>query len=419
MPTTERESSPAAGYRRDYLSARETTRLLDVKLQTLYAYVSRGLIRSTAQPGLKARMYLRADVERVHARALARSGHGPVAADAMNHGAAIIPTAITEITPEGPRYRGHLATALARDGVPFEAVAQLLWTGELALQAPVWPVTALPRPLVRRIEAACRACGPLLELFALAVLQHGLQPAGAAEPARELIALLVGCAGLATPKGRFVPMHRGERIDHALLRALGGAANDDDLLAMRALLALLADHELQPGTLSVRVSASAGATLHGCIASGLCASAGRNVAHRFEACDDFLAGGGRAALVRQAVRLHAQGETPPGFGHPLYPQGDPRASLLLEFIREQRPTRALLSLCDFIEEVETATGLRVRHELPVVALTRAMGLPCQAASAIFAVARMAGWVAHIEEQRASGQLMRPRARYIGALKNQA
>src|SRR5689334_19850759 len=92
--------------RPDYLSARETIALLDIKLQTLYAYVSRGLIRSTSRPGRKERMYLREDVERVHARALARSGHGPVAADAMNLGHAIIPTAITEITAQGPRYRG-------------------------------------------------------------------------------------------------------------------------------------------------------------------------------------------------------------------------------------------------------------------------------------------------------------------------
>jgi citrate synthase len=85
----------------------------------------------------------------------------------------------------------------------------------------------------------------------------------------------------------------------------------------------------------------------------------------------------------------------------------------------------LLAVCDFVDEVEQATGLHVRHELPMVALTRAMGLTRQAASAIFLVSRTAGWVAHIQEQRESGQLMRPRAHFVGAgstgasLKNQS
>jgi citrate synthase len=421
----------------EYLSARETIALLDIKLQTLYAYVSRGLIRSASRPGQKARMYLRADVERVHARALARSGHGPVAADAMNHGQAIIPTSITELTPEGPRYRGHLATGLAREPAHFEAVAQLLWTGDWDAQAPSWRVPAVPPSFLQMVDGLRESPGshPLLELFALVILQHGLQKRARGrgfveddpqEVARQIIAVLVGCCGLASGHPAYVPLARGERIADALLRALGGAPDTENAAAVAAMLALLADHELSPGTLSVRVAASGGATLHGCIASALCASSGMNVAHVFDACHDFLAGAGsKGGLLRQALERHAQGKPIPGFSHPLYPQGDPRATMLLSFIRQRRPTRQLLAVCDFVDEVEQATGLHVRHELPMVALTRAMGLTRQAASAIFLVSRTAGWVAHIQEQRESGQLMRPRAHFVGAassgpsLKNQS
>lgn len=428
--------SPDAPTSADYLTASEAIRLLEVKRQTLYAYVSRGLIRSTVRAGRKERLYLREDVERMHARALARSGHGPVAADAMNHGQPIIPTAITEITPEGPRYRGRLATALAAEAASFEAVAQLLWTGEWETEAAPWQVRPAPAEFVALVDSfgAVPRRDPVLEVFAVAVLHLGLQGRADAadvtrtyEEARQVIGHLVGCCGLASRRQRYVPMQPGERIAPALLRALGGDANASNVATVSALLALLADHELAPGTLSVRVAASGGAALHGCIAAALCASAGLVVAHRFDEIYDFLdQGRDRAGWVRAAVQLHEQGSPVPGFGHVLYPKGDPRGSMLLAFIREQRPELELLAVCDFIEEAERVTGVRVRHELPMVALARAMGLPRPAASAIFLVSRMAGWVAHLQEQRASRQLLRPRAQFTpgtpahpGALNNQS
>ena len=423
----------------DYLTASEAIGLLEVKRQTLYAYVSRGLIRSTVRSGRKERLYLREDVERVHARALARSGHGPVAADAMNHGQPIIPTAITEITPAGPKYRGRLATELAEAEAPFEAVAQLLWTGEWDPAAAPWKVRPAPAEFVALVDSFgdVPRRDPVLEVFAVAVLHLGLQRRSDAadgpgethayEEARQIIGHLVGCCGLASPRQRYVPMDPGERIAPALLRALDAEGTPRNVATVTALLALLADHELAPGTLSVRVAASSGATLHGCIAAALCASAGLIVAHRFDEIYDFLAQGrDRAGWVRAAVQLHEQGRPMPGFGHVLYPRGDPRGSMLLAFIRERRPEPELLAVCDFIAEVEQATGQRVRHELPLVALVRAMGLPRPAASAIFLVSRTAGWVAHIQEQRASGQLLRPRAQFTpgtpvhpGALNNQS
>jgi len=417
--------------RPDYLTARETTALLDIKLQTLYAYVSRGLIRSASRPGRKDRMYLREDVERVQARALARSGHGPVAADAMNLGAAILPSAITEITPQGPRYRGRLATDLVRQAAPFEAVAQLLWTGTWDPHAPAWTVAPAPAAFIDVVNGFGRAPqrDPLLEVFALAILHlamhrrargRGLGEEDIYDEGRQVIATLAGCCGLASRHEAYVPMRRGERIADGLLRALGGEATKENADIVAALLAMLADHELSPGTLSARVAASGGATLHGCIAAALCASSGLNVAHVFDDSYDFLSRAqGKAALLRNALQRHAEGRPIPGFNHPLYPKGDPRGAMLLDLIRERLPTRQLLAICAFVEEVQRSTGLHVRHELPMVALTRALGLPAGAANAIFVVARTAGWVAHIQEQRDSRQVMRPRARFVGALANQS
>lgn len=408
----------------NYLTAKETTRLLDIKLQTLYAYVSRGLIRSASQPGKKARIYLRSDVERVHARALARSGHGPVAADAMNHGQPIIPTSITEISDRGPSYRGKLATDLAAMAASFESVAELLWTGCWNSESRCWTIAAPSSELLRLINSFSHSCNrdQLLEVFALVTLHLGLshrttpkrgQYVDTFDDARQIIGVLVGCAGLAAPQRRYIPILKGQRIAEGLLRALGGDVTSENSEAVSIMLTLLADHELSPGTLSARVAASGGATLHGCIASALCASSGVHVAQVFDHVHDFLAGtSSKAGLLKQAASRQARGETIPGFTHPLYPKGDPRAKMLLDFIRSRKPSRQLLAICDFVSEIERTTGLHVRHEVPMVALTRAMGLPKQAPSAIFLLSRIAGWVAHIQEQRLSGQMLRPRAHYV-------
>src|SRR6185503_6347410 len=99
----------------DYVSSRDALRILDVKPQTLYSYVSRGLIRRRVKPGHRTSYYNREDINRLKSRSVARSGHGPAAASAMYWGEPVLETAITEITPDGPRYRERLAMDLARD----------------------------------------------------------------------------------------------------------------------------------------------------------------------------------------------------------------------------------------------------------------------------------------------------------------
>src|SRR3954470_18649142 len=142
--------------RGDYLSRAEALEILGIKPQTLYCYVSRGYIRSLPQPGGRSSYYSREDVERVKAKSVARSGHGPAAASAMRWGEPIIETAITEITDLGPRYRSKLAVDLARSGASFEAVAEYLWTGEWREQARGWNVEdrlgELPNLLTTRVK---------------------------------------------------------------------------------------------------------------------------------------------------------------------------------------------------------------------------------------------------------------------------
>src|SRR5687767_12744371 len=113
----------------EWVGAAKAAALLDVKRATLYAYVSRGLVRSRAVAGGRARLYQRDDLLALKTRKDARSGHGPVAAAALRWGEPVLDSSITEIRADGPAYRGHAALALVQAEVSFERAAELLWSG--------------------------------------------------------------------------------------------------------------------------------------------------------------------------------------------------------------------------------------------------------------------------------------------------
>src|SRR6516164_4951348 len=120
------------------VDAREAARILGVKVATLYSYASRHWVRSFPSGRHREKRYLREDLESLRHRADARLGHEAVAAGALRWGEPVLSSALTEIRPDGPWYRGHPALGLART-VRFEAVAELLWTGDLPSRPPAWP----------------------------------------------------------------------------------------------------------------------------------------------------------------------------------------------------------------------------------------------------------------------------------------
>ena len=102
----------------------------------------------------------------------------------------------------------------------------------------------------------------------------------------------------------------------------------------------------------------------------------------------------------------------PGFGHPLYPDGDPRGRLLCDLVADARSAPAISAWVDALRE--TGADLLGEHptiDVGLVILRRALRLPRGAAFLLFATGRSAGWIAHAIEQAASGQIIRPRASY--------
>ncbi|MEO8905788.1 MAG: citrate/2-methylcitrate synthase [Polyangiaceae bacterium] len=400
-----------------WLTSREASARLGVKLATLYAYASRGLITSLASERPRGRLYAGEDVERLCTRHSARSGHGPVAAGALRFGEPVLETSISDVGPEGPRYRGYAAIELCRAGVGFERVTELLWTGTL-------PTAGAGAARRASLECDAKRLWPLLKgraalpkmsliVAALALAdedRHAASDAAEQARARAVMHWLAHAPAAAPPNER-----RFDALSITLLNALGVKITAARLSNIDRALVLCAEHELNASAFAARVAASAGADLYACLnaaLSTLSGSAHGGMCDRIEALLASIAAPTRA--TRTVREWLSRGEPMPGFGHPLYAEGDPRGAYLVDLARAQGAknvaARTAFALLDAM-----ATGGHPAPTLDVglVTLCHCLGLPRGSAASVFALGRSAGWVAHALEQRSAGYLLRPRARYVG------
>ncbi|MFO0694643.1 MAG: citrate/2-methylcitrate synthase [Polyangiales bacterium] len=410
-----------------WLDASAAIALLGVKRETLYAYASRGLVETRPEPGTRRRRYRLADLERLRARHDARAGHAAVAASALRWGEPVLDSAITELAATGPRYRGVDAVGLALEGARFEDVAELLFTGRPSTgarwasrgRAPSARALASLLPRGSRPIDALTVALPALALADADRFDRTAEPTLAS--ARSAIFELSALVGLFEGADRVAKAREQETVAKRLAVALGASPSPRTVSAIERALVLSADHELNPSSFGCRVAASTGADLHACFGAALGCMLG--VVHggqtgRIESLVDEVGRPDRAIeVLRERMR---RGEEIPGFGHPLYPEGDPRTPPLLALARElgarRNGARTLLSVVD---AMELAGHPRPTIDLGTVAIAEALGLPRGSALVLFTLGRTAGWVAHVLEQRAQGFVLRPRARYVGAQSGRA
>src|SRR5215472_16139747 len=346
------------------VDAHEAARILGVKVATLYSYASRQWVRSFPSGRHREKRYLRDDLERLRHRADARLGHEAVAAGALRWGDPVLSSALTEIRPDGPWNRGHPVRELARTA-RFEAVAELLWTGTLPATLPVWArPRGLPPGLFRAAGSPIDALLAGLAAVRLARRQapeagasvrpggrRAHRPAATAASVRvltepsppELVWTLVGL--LAAACGRR-PADALAAPDFATgaQRALGAPARGRRLL--QSALVACADHELNVSSFAARVAASTGADLEACLLAALAAFSGPRHGAESMRVQALLTEAGRPERARSTLLARMRrGEALPGFGHRLYPEGDPRGQLLLSLAgRQPGPGRALATL---------------------------------------------------------------------------
>ncbi len=359
---------------------------LGVRRETLYAYVSRGRIGARPDPDdSRCSLYRAADIAALVGRRARGRRHSAIAASAIAWGEPSITTSVSTIHNGRLIYRGRDAAAVA-ESATLEETAALLWEQPTIF----FPASALgvgDDPFVALARLAGRAPHVL-----------GRSP----RRLRGDAATAVGTLATALGAGP------GEGAVHERL-AEGWRRHGEVADLIRRALVLLADHELNASTFAVRVAASTGASVAASLLAGLSALSGPRHGGAGEKIVQLLADAKRTGTGDAVQRWLAREEPLPGFGHPLYPEGDPRAGALLDRFA-LKPL--LAELRDVVGE---ATGLPPNVDFALAALTSALRLPGDAAFRLFALGRSIGWAAHAMEQAASGQLIRPRAVYTGSL----
>jgi citrate synthase len=396
-----------------YYSAAEAAEALNVSRATLYAYVSRGLIRSEeAGNDSRARRYNAEDVDRLLARKAQRQDPTVAAQQALYWGAPILESTLTLIADGQIYYRGHNVLDLARQR-SIEETAALLWADNLSadLFGEDFAVSERLQGVLVRVadlRAVERMQGMLIVATGEDPGAFDLRPTAVQRTGVRILRLLA-CGAVSHPLGK---MSLAQALQQHWVPAQPEAVQLFDTA-----MVLCADHELNVSAFTVRCVASAGSTPYAAVIAGLSALQGMRHGGYTERVEAMLREVERPENAPQilAERLR-RGEAIPGFGHRLYPHGDPRAHFFLDQLAAAYPDHAEVALTHAV--VDAALALMDQHptiDFGLAALARVLDLPAGAALAIFALGRAVGWIGHAIEQYASNELIRPRARYTGRL----
>ena len=384
------------------LESEDAARRLGIKLPTLYAYVSRGLLVSHPSNDRRRRLFDIDDVEQ-----LARRARG---ARRVESRLASVTTGITQLRDDGASYRGHSVAALASRAT-FEEVADLLWRARP--EPKDWIPTRLPRPpqlattdLLKWVTVLCGSKDRL---------RADLREEVVVRSAKRLITTMVDTLPSASPESTS-PTERstaGRLARHLVSSNVPVAFRRELVRTVDIALILLADHELATSTVAVRVAASTRADLYDAVLAGLGTMAGPLHGGASQLAYALLVDAERNGIERALNECLRWRRVLPGFGHPVYKDGDPRVIPLLDcFDRLARSNQR--------ELVRALIALARDHDVPapnvdlaLAAVTWATGMPTDAGRTIFTIARVAGWTAHYLEELGERPL-RFRARAVYA-----
>jgi citrate synthase len=415
------------------LTAEQTAERLGVKLETLYAYVARG--RLSRERNADGSSFDPLEVERFAAARRRRTVAGTVHSEGRP--LMVIETSFALIEDGELAYRGRPVAELA--GESFETVARWALTGDWDAAARFTPGAGVEvaRVLADALPASAgdrdRQLVAVSAFAAADPLRASIDPAVVATAAERLVAGMVEVlperchadpvprtsdvapSATAEPASRTAtPEPLAQRL---FVRLSGTAPSQADVDLLNAALVALLDHDIAVSTLAARAAASARATPYGVVIAGL------------GALDSPLHGNASRAAYRLLERV-ARGEDParaitdtvvsthgpvPGFGQPLYPDGDPRARILLGMLADDERHAAVSAAVEAVSAViGDRTGGRPNVDLALGALALALGMRDDAGEVVFATARAIGWVVHALHEYSQPPLrLRPVGRYIG------
>lgn len=401
-----------------YLKAKEAADILNISVSTLYAYVSRGLIRSEqSSEGKRQRRYYAEDIEKLLARKEGRRNPEKLAKDALHWGAPVLDSAITLMDSGKIYYRGYDVEVLARENSVEEVVA-LIWTDDMANSKQLFNLNLVVsaqkyETMLLHMEMDGAELTPIQEL-------QTFLPSAAAD---DIVAYDLRSSTVAITGARIMRLMAsviaGEVPEDISLPAMlkhGWCPHDEAASEIfNAVLIVTADHELNASSFAARVVASAGSTPYATVLAGLSALQGVKHGGNIERVEALFKEIHSSEKVRDVLagRLR-RGEMIPGFGHKLYIEGDPRSRILLELLAEHYPDSEELQLAQtMIKTVYDLIGEFPTVDTALVIISQVLGLPEGSAMALFALGRTIGWIGHAIEQYETDRLIRPRARYTG------
>jgi len=357
-----------------------------VSHQTLYAYVSRGFIQTALDPqDSRKRQYSITDVDHlVHRQQRGRSRQA-VAKSTIYFGEPSLKSTVSRIDDGQFYYRDQNAVELSNTATLEEVFELLCFANIQNYRKPSKQafVSKLPSPFARLVEALARQTAQDTRYGNKRYAYHLL----------KLMALNAApCSEAHSSNPTTLPIH--EQLGLAWSQEQTGV----DLI--RRALVLCADHELNASTYATRVCASAGSSLPACLLAGISTLSGRHHGGLTNSCLAWMRTISKQKANLKAITSNTQ---PPGFGHKLYPHGDPRALELL------RHCSAPPEWAHAVAQVLDKTSLHPTLDYGLATLEHQLKLPKGAGFAIFALGRTVGWLAHCFEQRKEGRLIRPRA----------
>ncbi len=406
-----------------YLTAREAAEALDVNVATIYAYVSRGLIRSEpAGLNQRARLYLAEDVQKLLEQKAYRHDPAKAAHAAMQWGMPILESALTLIDETGLYYKGQDVTKLAITHT-IEQVAALLWTGDMAQGANIF---SLHPQVVSYLDALHSLRQHHPDLSVLQQLQIALTLAAADDlAAYDLQTQFRHSGQTGTRILKLMAAVVAQNHDTTMpiaqtLQHRWRAKDEQTVPLLNAALILCADHELNASAFAARVVASAETNLYQVITAGLAALQGFKHGGNTILVEDLFHEIASHSSVRDVIAARLRrGEQIPGFGgHQLYPHGDPRGACLLTLLAQMYPNSPAVQQAQaMVAIMDEIPGRKPNLEFALATLAQTLHLPDGSALALFATGRTVGWIGHAIEQYNSGHMIRPRATYSGPRPN--